>query len=94
MRILEDAGIGGTPSVGGDGYGAMPATVTELIAHSHRTLRVIRQTITASRGVKAVFVMYTILDDANLWTDIAADMGVSPAVRCGLQCTVVAANQR
>ncbi len=80
MRILEDAGIGGTPSVGGEGDGAMPATVAGLMAHSHRALRVIRQNITASRGVKAVFVLLTILDPANLWTAIAADMGVSPAV--------------
>ena len=80
MRILEDAGIGGTPSVGGKRYGAMPATVAGLIAHSYRTLRVIRQNITASRGVKAVFVRLTILDHANPWTAIAADMGVSPAV--------------
>ncbi|MFM9962578.1 MAG: heavy metal translocating P-type ATPase [Planctomycetaceae bacterium] len=54
--------------------------VAWLIAHSHRTLRIIRQNITASLGVKAVFVLLTILGHANLWTAIAADMGVSLAV--------------
>lgn len=54
--------------------------VAWLIAHSHRTLRIIRQNITASLGVKAVFVVLTILGHANLWTAIAADMGVSLAV--------------
>ena len=54
--------------------------VAWLIDHSHRTLRVIRQNITASLGVKAVFVVLTILGHANLWTAIAADMGVSLAV--------------
>ena len=54
--------------------------VAWLIAHSHRTLRIIRQNITASLGVKAVFVVLTILGHANLWTAIAADTGVSLAV--------------
>ncbi len=51
-----------------------------LIAHSHRTMRVIRQNIVASLSVKAVFVLLTILGHASLWTAIAADMGVSLAV--------------
>ena len=54
--------------------------VSWLIAHSHRTMRIIRQNITASLGVKAAFVVLTILGHANLWTAIAADMGVSLAV--------------
>ncbi len=54
--------------------------VAWLIAHSHRTLRIIRQNIAASLGVKAVFVTLTILGHANLWTAIAADTGVSLAV--------------
>jgi Zn2+/Cd2+-exporting ATPase len=54
--------------------------VAWLIAHSHRTLRIIRQNITASLGVKAVFVLLTILGHATLWLAIAADMGVSFAV--------------
>lgn len=54
--------------------------VAWLITHSHRTLKIIRQNITASLGVKAVFVMLTLLGHANLWTAIAADMGVSIAV--------------
>ncbi len=54
--------------------------VAWLIGHSHRTLRIIRQNVTASLGVKAVFVVLTILGHANLWTAIAADTGVSLAV--------------
>ena len=54
--------------------------VAWLIAHSHRTLRIIRQNIVASLGVKAIFVLLTISGHANLWTAIAADMGVSFAV--------------
>ena len=54
--------------------------VAWLIAHSHRTMRVIRQNIIASIGIKAVFVLLTISGHANLWTAIAADMGVSLAV--------------
>ena len=54
--------------------------ISWLIAHSHRTMRIIRQNITASLGIKAAFVVLTILGHANLWTAIAADMGVSLAV--------------
>ena len=54
--------------------------ISWLIAHSHRTMRIIRQNIIASLGVKAVFVLLTFLGQANLWTAIAADMGDSLAV--------------
>lgn len=54
--------------------------VAWLIDHSHRTLRIIRQNIIASLGVKAVFVVLTIFGHATLWLAIAADMGVSLAV--------------
>jgi len=48
-----------------------------LILHSKRTLRTIRQNIFASLGVKALFMLLTILGHASLWMAIAADMGVS-----------------
>ena len=51
--------------------------VAWLIRHSQRTLRIVRQNITASLAVKAVFVILTALGHANLWTAIAADMGVT-----------------
>ncbi len=54
--------------------------VAWLIAHSHCTLRIIRQSITTSLGVKAVFELLTILSHDDLKTAIAADMGVSLAV--------------
>lgn len=54
--------------------------VAWLIAHSHRTLRVIRQNIVTALSVKAAFVVLTVLGHATLWTAIAADMGVSLAV--------------
>lgn len=51
-----------------------------LIDHSRKTLRIIRQNITASLLVKAVFVLLTFLGYSSLWSAIAADMGVSLAV--------------
>lgn len=51
-----------------------------LIHHSRRTLRIIRQNIVASLGVKAAFVLLTFVGYASLWAAIAADMGVSLVV--------------
>jgi Cd2+/Zn2+-exporting ATPase len=48
-----------------------------LIRHSRRTLGVIRQNITFSLAVKAVFVVATFAGLASLWAAIAADMGAS-----------------
>jgi Cd2+/Zn2+-exporting ATPase len=48
-----------------------------LIRHSRRTLRVIRQNITFSLLVKAVFVALTFAGHASIWAAIAADMGAS-----------------
>ncbi len=48
-----------------------------LVAHSRRTLRVIRQNIGFSLAVKAVFVLLTFIGLASLWGAIAADMGAS-----------------
>lgn len=51
--------------------------VAWLIHHSRRTLRVIRQNIWASLGVKVLFVMLTLMGRATLWSAIAADTGAS-----------------
>jgi Cd2+/Zn2+-exporting ATPase len=48
-----------------------------LVLHSRRTLRIIRQNIGFSLGVKAVFVGLTFAGFATLWGAIAADMGAS-----------------
>jgi len=48
-----------------------------LVRHSRRTLSIIRQNITLSLAVKAVFVVLTFAGLASLWAAIAADMGVS-----------------
>lgn len=56
------------------------SSVAWLIDHSRRTLRVIRQNILGSLGVKAVFVVLTLVGHASLWAAIAADMGASLAV--------------
>jgi Zn2+/Cd2+-exporting ATPase len=53
------------------------AKVPWLIQHSRRTLAIIRQNIALSLGVKALFVVLTLLGAASLWAAIAADMGVS-----------------
>ena len=48
-----------------------------LIQHSKRALSIIRQNITLSLAVKALFVVLTFGGVASLWAAIAADMGVS-----------------
>jgi Cd2+/Zn2+-exporting ATPase len=51
-----------------------------LVRHSRRTLRIIRQNIYFSLGVKAVFVGLTFVGFSSLWAAIAADMGASVIV--------------
>ena len=48
-----------------------------LIRHSRKTISIIRQNITFSIGVKAVFVVLTFWGYSSLWAAIAADMGAS-----------------
>ena len=48
-----------------------------LVAHSRRTLSIIRQNITLSIAIKVLFVILTFAGHASLWAAIAADMGVS-----------------
>lgn len=48
-----------------------------LIRHAQRSLTIIRQNISLSLTVKAVFVVLTFLGYASLWAAIAADMGAS-----------------
>jgi Cd2+/Zn2+-exporting ATPase len=48
-----------------------------LVRHSRRALSIIRQNITLSLAVKALFVVLTFAGFASLWAAIAADMGVS-----------------
>jgi Cd2+/Zn2+-exporting ATPase len=48
-----------------------------LVQHSRRTLRIIRQNVSLSLGIKVVFVVLTFIGVSALWMAIAADMGVS-----------------
>lgn len=48
-----------------------------LIAHSRRTVSIIRQNIILSLAVKFIFVVLAFSGHASLWAAIAADMGVS-----------------
>ncbi len=48
-----------------------------LVAHSRRTLGIIRANIAFALGVKALFVVLTFAGHASLWAAIAADMGAS-----------------
>ena len=48
-----------------------------LVRHSRRTLRIIRQNIAFSLGLKALFVALTIGGVASLWGAIAADVGAT-----------------
>jgi Zn2+/Cd2+-exporting ATPase len=51
-----------------------------LIRHSRRVVAIIRQNITLSLAVKALFVLLTFAGHASLWAAIAADMGVTLVV--------------
>jgi len=51
-----------------------------LIRHSRRAAAIIRQNITLSLAVKALFVLLTFAGHASLWAAIAADMGVTLVV--------------
>ena len=51
-----------------------------LVRHSLRALRIIRQNIALSIGIKVVFVLLALGGFASLWAAIAADMGVSLVV--------------
>jgi Cd2+/Zn2+-exporting ATPase len=57
----------------GDDIGQLPW----LIGHSRRALSIIKQNISFSLAVKAVFVALTIWGHASLWAAIAADTGAS-----------------
>lgn len=48
-----------------------------LVAHSKRMLRTIRANVVVALGIKAVFMVLTMLGIATLWGAIAADMGAS-----------------
>ena len=48
-----------------------------LVYHSRRTLAIIRQNISFSLAIKAIFVGLTFFGMASLWAAIAADMGAS-----------------
>lgn len=48
-----------------------------LVVHAKRTLAVIRQNIVFSLGIRAVFLVLTIVGLASFWGAIAADVGAS-----------------
>lgn len=48
-----------------------------LISHSRRTLRIIKQNIVFSLGLKLLFIILTLCGLASLWMAIAADTGAS-----------------
>ncbi|AJC48176.1 heavy metal translocating P-type ATPase [Allofrancisella guangzhouensis] len=48
-----------------------------LIKHSRKTLNIIKQNITFSIAIKAIFISLAIADLATLWMAIAADMGAT-----------------
>jgi Cd2+/Zn2+-exporting ATPase len=54
--------------------------VARTIRRSRTTVRLIRQNIAFSLGVKAVFLILALVGQATLWMAVAADMGASLAV--------------
>ena len=55
-------------------------TLAWLLHHSRRTMKIIRQNISLSLAIKAVFVVLTFAGLASMWAAIAADMGASLVV--------------
>ena len=53
------------------------ARVPWLVAHSKRTLAIIRQNIVFSVGIKVLFMILTLLGIASLWGAIVADVGAT-----------------
>lgn len=60
----------------GDDLGQVAAT----IRRSRRTVRIIKQNIAFSIGIKAVFLALALVGQATLWMAVAADMGASLVV--------------
>ena len=48
-----------------------------LIRHSRRALGIIRQNIAFALGVKAVFVVLTLVGYSSMWAAVAADSGAT-----------------
>jgi Cd2+/Zn2+-exporting ATPase len=48
-----------------------------LVRHARRTLRIVQQNVAFALGLKALFVVLTLLGLASLWLAIAADTGAS-----------------
>ena len=53
------------------------ARVPWLVSHAKRTLNIIRQNIVFSIGIKALFMLLTVLGIASLWGAIVADVGAT-----------------
>ena len=47
------------------------------IRHSRRALGIIRQNIAFALGVKAVFVVLTVIGYSSMWAAVAADSGAT-----------------
>jgi Cd2+/Zn2+-exporting ATPase len=54
--------------------------VAATIQRSRRTVRIIKQNIAFSLGLKAVFLVLALIGQATLWMAVAADMGASLVV--------------
>ena len=51
--------------------------VARFVTLSRRTVRVLRQNIVLALGIKAVFLMLTVLGMGTMWMAVFADMGAS-----------------
>ena len=51
-----------------------------LVRHSRRALGIIRQNIAFALGVKAVFVVLTLLGHSSMWAAVGADSGATLVV--------------
>jgi Zn2+/Cd2+-exporting ATPase len=51
--------------------------IPETIRLSRRVHNILRQNIALALGIKAVFLLLAIFDDATMWMAVFADMGAS-----------------
>ncbi len=51
--------------------------ISEFIHLSHRTAAILKQNIAAALGIKAVFIVLTLMGEATLWMAVFADVGAS-----------------
>ena len=80
LAFVGGAGLAGDAAIETADVALMSDDLSKLpwlVAHSRRTVAIMRENITFSLLVKVVFVVLTFAGRATLWSAITADMGAS-----------------